>query len=165
MKVNTVGPCLVRFCEVRIWIARVLKNTPDLHSAYYGFLAFSDRLYYSGTCVVRFYIVWFCIVHTFFWILRAHYARTYCIIEFKISGWIWNWIPFIFSVIIFRMGYFPFNMVRTPFGQKWLHWWKWRRLVDTGIQNDTCDSWAFHNLVNSEWKKLKQTGLLLWKIF
>ena len=66
MKVNTVGPCLVRFCEVRIWIARVLKNTPDLHSAYYGFLAFSDRLYYSGTCVVRFYIVWFCIVRTFF---------------------------------------------------------------------------------------------------
>ena len=56
----------MRFCVVRIWIVRVLKNTPDLHSAYYGFLAFSDRLYYSGTCVVRFYIVWFCIVHTFF---------------------------------------------------------------------------------------------------
>ena len=55
-----------------------LKDTPDLHSAYYGFLAFSDPLYYSGTCVVRFYIVWFCIVRTFFWILRAHYARTYC---------------------------------------------------------------------------------------
>ena len=58
---STVGPCLLW-----IWIVRVLKNTPDLHSAYYGFLAFSDRLYYSGTCVVRFYIVWFCIVHTFF---------------------------------------------------------------------------------------------------
>ena len=56
----------MRFCVVRIWIVRVLKNTPDLHSAYYGFLAFSDRLYYSGTCVVRFYIVWFCIVRTFF---------------------------------------------------------------------------------------------------
>ena len=69
----TVGPCLVR-----IWIVQVLKNTPDLHSVYYRFLAFSDHLYYSGTCVVRFYIVWFCIVHTFFWILRAHYARTYC---------------------------------------------------------------------------------------
>ena len=76
---NTVGPCLVRFCVVWIWIVWVLKNTPDLHSAYYGFLAFSDHLYYSGTCVVRFYIVWFCIVHTFFGILRAHYARTYCI--------------------------------------------------------------------------------------
>ena len=67
----------MRFCVVRIWIVQVLKNTPDLHSAYYGFLAFSDHLYYSGTCVVRFYIVWFCIVHTFFLILRAHYARTY----------------------------------------------------------------------------------------
>ena len=55
MPKNTVGPCLVRFCVVRIWIVRVLKNTPDLHSAYYGFLAFSDHLYYSGTCVVRFY--------------------------------------------------------------------------------------------------------------
>ena len=42
----TVGPCSVRFCVVRIWIVRVLKNTPDLHSAYYGFLAFSDHLYY-----------------------------------------------------------------------------------------------------------------------
>ena len=59
-------PCLVRFCVVRIWIVRVLKYTPDLHTAYYGFLAFSDHLYYSGTCVVRFYIVWFCIVRTFF---------------------------------------------------------------------------------------------------
>ena len=49
-----VGPCLVRFRVVQIWIVRVLKNTPDLHSAYYGFLAFSDHLYYSGTCVVRF---------------------------------------------------------------------------------------------------------------
>ena len=80
---NTVGPCLVRFCVVRIWIVRVLKNTPDLHSAYYGFLAFSDPLYYSGTCVVRFYIVWFGIVHTFFWILRAHYARTYCTYKYS----------------------------------------------------------------------------------
>ena len=68
----------MRFCVVRIWIVRILKNTPDLHSAYYRFLALSDHLYYSGTCVVRFYIVWFRIVHTFFWILRAHYARTYC---------------------------------------------------------------------------------------
>ena len=57
--IYTVGLCLVRFCVVRIWIVRVLKNTPDLHSAYYGFLAFSDRLYYSGTCVVRFYICGF----------------------------------------------------------------------------------------------------------
>ena len=62
---------------------------------YYGFLAFSDPIYYSGTCVVRFYIVWFCIVCTFYWILRAHYARTYCIIiglphvqMFNLSGWV-----------------------------------------------------------------------------
>ena len=55
----TVSPCLVRFCVVRIWIVQLFKNTPDLHSAYYGFLAFSDHLYYSGTCVVWFYIVWF----------------------------------------------------------------------------------------------------------
>ena len=53
---STVGPCLLR-----IWIVRILKNTSDLHSVYYGFLAFSDPLYYSGTCVV-----WFCIVRTFF---------------------------------------------------------------------------------------------------
>ena len=25
----TEGPCLVRFCVLRIWIVRVLKNTPD----------------------------------------------------------------------------------------------------------------------------------------
>ena len=81
---STVGLCLVWFCVVRIWIVRVLKNTPDLHSAYYGFLAFSDHLYYSGTCVVWFHIVWFCIVCTFFWILRAHYARTYCTLDFII---------------------------------------------------------------------------------
>ena len=37
------------------------------------FLRFLDHLGYSGTCIVR-----FCIVRTFFWILRAHYARTYC---------------------------------------------------------------------------------------
>ena len=88
---NTVGPCLVRFCVVRIWIVQVLKNTPDLHSAYYGFLAFSDPLYYSGTCVVWFYIVWFCIVRTFFWILRSHYARTCCttIGKLKVYTW-WN---------------------------------------------------------------------------
>ena len=90
--------------------------------------------------------------HTNAWIWQNCILPTYYI-EFKISGWIWNWISFIFSVIIFRMGYFPFYMAWTPFGQKWLHWWKWRRLVDTGIQNDTCDSWTFHNMVNSEWKK------------
>ena len=55
---STVGPCLLR-----IWIVRVLKNTSDLHSAYYGFLAFLDHLYYNTipTCVERYYIVWFCI--------------------------------------------------------------------------------------------------------
>ena len=47
----TVGPCLVRFCVVRIWIVRILKNTPDLHSAYHGFLAFSDHLYYNTILV------------------------------------------------------------------------------------------------------------------
>ena len=40
----TVSPCLVRFCVVRIWIVQVLKNTPDLHSAYYGFLEYLDHL-------------------------------------------------------------------------------------------------------------------------
>ena len=28
----------MRFCVVQIWIVRVLKNTPDLHSAYFGYL-------------------------------------------------------------------------------------------------------------------------------
>jgi len=39
----TVGPCLVR-----IWIVQVLLNTSDLHSAYYGFLAFLDHLCYNS---------------------------------------------------------------------------------------------------------------------
>ena len=28
----------MRFCVVQIWIVRVLKNTPDLHSAYFVYL-------------------------------------------------------------------------------------------------------------------------------
>ena len=35
----TVCPCIVQ-----IRISAVLKNTPDLHSVYHGFLAFSDHL-------------------------------------------------------------------------------------------------------------------------
>ena len=61
MPKNTVGPCLVRFCVVWIWIVRVLKNTPDLHSAYYGFLAFSDHLYYNTTTMI---ILYLCSVRT-----------------------------------------------------------------------------------------------------
>ena len=90
--------------------------------------------------------------HTNAWICQNCLLSTY-IQDFKLE------------LIIFRMGYFPFNMVWTSFGQKWLHWWKWWRLVDTGIQNGSCDSWAFHNLVNSEWKKPKKTAFFRERFF
>ena len=42
---------LVRFRVVWIWIVWVFKNTPNLHSANYEFLAFSYHLYYNTILV------------------------------------------------------------------------------------------------------------------